>query len=218
VREADVVVCYNKCKKGVERLQRQNVLFRDYRRLLLHAETPPHHQEYVKASINERCNTPRSSTQEDHFEVKTVRGAALGCQRNALFNHLFPGQRQALYWPAQPPWMTAGSPHGSNICPANLLRGLQILFLGKLGGRRQPFLRVFKAEIAIREHWLAMFPAGYCVIWSDSERIFLSSPVGSPMWRGPQTPAPAYNKKPIPGEFRIWESWRWKACIRYNER
>ena len=68
LREA-IVVCYNKCKKVVDGFKYNNMLFRDYRDLLLMPADSPNHVEYVKAKHNELFEFAQV-IKEDHFEVK----------------------------------------------------------------------------------------------------------------------------------------------------
>jgi hypothetical protein len=64
-----VVVCYNKCKKVVDGFKYNNVLFRDYRDMLLMPASSPHHQDYVQAKYRELVDYALV-VREDHYELK----------------------------------------------------------------------------------------------------------------------------------------------------
>ena len=64
-----IVVCYNKCKKVVDGFKYNNILYRDYRDLLLMPANSPNHGEYVKAKHQELVDFAKVVV-EDHFEVK----------------------------------------------------------------------------------------------------------------------------------------------------
>ena len=68
LREA-IVVCYNKCKKIVDGFKYNNVLYKDYRDLLLMPANSPNHEAYVAAKHLELVDYAKIVV-EDHFEVK----------------------------------------------------------------------------------------------------------------------------------------------------
>jgi hypothetical protein len=69
LREA-IVVCYNKCKKIVDGFKYNNVLYKDYRDLLLMPASSPNHEEYVKGKRQELVDYAKIVV-EDHYEVKS---------------------------------------------------------------------------------------------------------------------------------------------------
>ncbi len=68
LREA-IVVCYNKCKKVVDGFKYNNVLYKDYRDLLMMPPTSQNHNEYVQAKHAELVEFATIII-EDHYEVK----------------------------------------------------------------------------------------------------------------------------------------------------
>jgi len=68
LREA-VVICYKKCKKVVDGFKYNNILFRDYRDLLLMPADSPNHMQYVNAKRQELVDFAQVIV-ADHFEVK----------------------------------------------------------------------------------------------------------------------------------------------------
>ena len=68
LREA-IVICYNKCKKVVDGFKYNNILYRDYRDLLLMPANSPNHADYVKAKYQELVDYAQIVV-ADHFEVK----------------------------------------------------------------------------------------------------------------------------------------------------